>query len=470
LTTVVENPPQLRRHHPDLALAVIVSCQLMIGIDTTVVTVALPHIQAGLHFSTANLSWVQNIYMLTFGGLLLLGGRAGDLFGRRRTLIAGVSLFTVASLLGGLATDGWMLLAARGLQGVGAAVVGPSAMALIATLFEGPARVRALSIFSAVTGAGGATGLLLGGVLTEAASWRWVMFINVPIGLLIIAAAPVFLTETARRTVRFDFAGAFLSTAGSSSLVFAFIQAADHGWGDGTSMGAFVAALVLLTGFVLAQRRAAEPVMPLSLFADRTRASAYFSMLLLPGAMFGMFFFATQYLQNVLDYSPLQAGFAFLPMMACQFACVRLLPRFLPRFGVWPFLVTGMALVTVGMFWLAALSATDGYAAGLLGPLALMGLGGGMSMLPLNVTVLSSVRPEEAGAASGVAQSAIWSGGALGSAVLVSVYGSATRGRPGLDALVNGMNEAFLVGALAFAIPALLVAVFLLRPRAAQGA
>lgn len=247
MTTTVVQRSAVR---PQAALAVIVGAQLMIGLDTTVVTVALPQIREALSFSAAGLSWVQNGYMLAFGGLLLLGGRVGDLFGRRRTLIVGVSLFTIASFAGGLAYEPWHLVAARVAQGIGAALAGPSTMALIATLFDGPARVRALSIYSAVVGAGGAVGLLLGGLLTDAASWRWVMFVNVPLGACVLMSASRYLPETPRREVRFDFAGAALSTLGAVSLVYGFINAADHGFGDRLTVALFVLAGALFGVFV----------------------------------------------------------------------------------------------------------------------------------------------------------------------------------------------------------------------------
>ncbi|WP_433472837.1 MFS transporter [Spirillospora sp. CA-142024] len=447
-------------HRPGIILAVIVGCQLMIGLDTSVVTIALPEVRQGLGLSTGGLAWIQNSYMLAFGGLLLLGGRAGDVFGRRRTFTAGIALFTAASLLGGLANAGWWLLAARTLQGVAAAVAAPSAMALIATNFQGPARVRALSVFSAVTGAGAAVGMIVGGVLTEAGSWRWVFFVNVPVGLVLMLVAPRVLSGTRRRPGRFDLGGAVASTLGMTALVYALIRAGEDGWGDGRALAAFGAAAVLLAAFVAVEARVRQPIMPLWLLTGRDRAASYLTQLGLAAGMFGAFFFLTQYLQQVLGYGPLRAGAAFLPMVGMQFAVVRTAPRVMQRLGAKPLVVTGTVLLTAGLLWLTRLSPGDGYAGGLLVPFMLMGAGGGMAVLPLNATILASVEPEQSGAASGVAQTMLWSGGSLGSAAMVTTYGSASSGHD----VVAGMDAAFTTGAV-FAAAALLVAALVLRVR-----
>jgi EmrB/QacA subfamily drug resistance transporter len=455
-------------------LAVIVGCQLMIGLDTAIVTIALPDVQRGLHVSPGGLAWIQNAYMLTFGGLLLLGGRAGDILGRRRVFVTGVVVFTLASLLGGLATAGGWLVAARALQGLGAAIAGPSALALIAISFEGPARVRALSIFSAVVGAGGAIGMLAGGVLTDWASWRWVFFVNVPLGVVLALAAPRCIRETERRPGRFDLAGALTSTTGMLALVYGFIRAGSDGWRDARTLISFALAAVLLGLFMVIERRARQPIMPLHLFADRDRAGAFANMLLLCAGMFGMFYFLTQFLQDVLGFGPLQAGAAFLPMVLMQFACVRTVPRLLPRFGSKPVVVTGAALVTAGLAWLSLISDGSGYATSVLGPMLLMGMGGGLSIMPLNLIILSSVPPQESGAASGLAQTMIWAGGGLGSAVLVTVFGTASRHAAGRlpagirstaqqhHVLTQGMASAFTASAV-FAVCALAVSLFVIR-------
>ncbi|MBO2451268.1 MFS transporter [Actinomadura barringtoniae] len=441
----------------------------MIGVDTSVVTIALPGIRDALHLSTSGLTWVQNSYMLTFGGLLLLGGRTGDIFGRRRVFAAGVVVFTLASLLGGVATSGGMLIAARALQGVAAAVAAPSAMALIAANFEGAARVRALSIFSGVTGAGAAIGMLVGGVLTEAASWRWVFFINLPVGLALAVLGPRFITETPRRPGRFDIAGTVTSVLGMTALVFGFIRAGSDGWRDGLTIGAFAASIVLLAAFVAVEARVRQPIVPLRLFRDRDRSGAYLAMPLYVSGMFGAFFFLTQYLQEVLGYGPLRAGVAFLPMVGMQFTVLRILPRVLPRFGARPFVVTGAILVGLGLLWLSRVSADSGYVTGMLGPFLMMGAGGGIAIMPLNMTVLAKVPAEDAGAASGVAQAVIWLGASLGSAVLVTVFGAATRHTTGDPAhvMVHGLDVVFASGA-AFALAALLVVLVALRPQRKQ--
>ncbi|MEU7084251.1 MFS transporter [Streptomyces achromogenes] len=441
-------PPPAR---PGTILLVIVTAYLMVGVDSTVVNVALPDIQRGLGFSPTGLSWVLNAYTLTFGGLLLLGGRVGDLLGRRRTLTAGVLLFALSSLLGGLATDGTWLLAARALQGVGGALIAPSTLALITTGFpDGPARHRALSVYSSMAGIGASAGLVLGGMLTSWASWRWALLVNVPLGLVLALALPRFVPETPRHPGRFDLPGALTGTAGTTSLVYAFIRVSEGGWSDPRALAGFAAAAALLTGFLLVESRAAQPVLPLSLFADRNRAGGYAVILLLPAGMFGAFYFLTLFGQQVLRYSPLRAGFAFLPMTLVMFTTVRLVPRLLARFGTRPVLLTGLSLAALGTGWLALLEPGDGYADGLLGPLVLVGLGLGLSFMPLNATILSAVTPRQAGAASGLLQTLQWLGGTVGLSVLVTVYGTATRHTTGSpDAvLTHGAAHAFAAGAL----------------------
>ncbi|GAA1294966.1 MFS transporter [Planotetraspora silvatica] len=444
--------------HPRVALAIVVTCQLMIGLDSTIVTIALPEIQQDIGFSPTGLSWVMNAYLLAFGGLLLLGGRAGDILGRRRVFTAGVVVFTLGSLLGGLATAEWGLLAARAVQGVGAAIAAPSILALIATTFtEGAARNRAISVYSAVTGAGGAIGLILGGVLTDAASWRWVFFVNVPIGMAVVVLAPRFIARPVTHPGRFDLAGAATVTGGMVSLVYALITAADSGWRE--ALPGLAAALVLLGAFVAVETRARQPIMPLRLLADRARSAAYLIELLLAAGMFGFFFFMTQFVQWVLHMDPLAAGFAFLPMAVTQFSVVRVVPRLLPRFGARRIVLAGVTVSLAGMAWLTQVSADTGYLGGLFGPMVLLGLGGGLSFMPLNATILTGVAPQESGAASGLAQTTVWAGGALGSAALVTVYGSAVRHGP----LVHGIAVAFGGGAV-FAALALVTAALALRP------
>ncbi|MFF4830999.1 MFS transporter [Streptomyces sp. NPDC001315] len=448
-------------------LLVIVTAYLMVGVDSTVVNVALPDIQQDLDFSPMGLSWVLNAYTLAFGGLLLLGGRVGDIAGRRRTLAVGVLLFAGSSLLGGLATESAWLLAARALQGVGAALTAPSTLALITTNFpEGPRRNHALGVYASMAGIGASLGLVLGGMLTSWASWRWALLINVPIGIAVAAALPRFVTETPRHAGRFDAAGAFTGTAGMTSLVYAFIRVSEGGWSDTQAQVGFSTAAALLAGFTLIESRADQPILPLRLFSSRNRAGGYAGVLLLPAGMFGAFYFLTLISQQVLEYSPLRAGFAFLPMTLAMFTTVRFVPRLLARLGAKPVLLTGMTLLIASGVWLWRLESGDGYLAGLFGPLLLMGLGVGLSFMPLNATILAGVEPREAGAASGLLQTLQWLGGTLGLSVLVTVFGTATRHATGSPAeiLTEGAARAFGVGAL-IALAALLVSAFVITGR-----
>jgi EmrB/QacA subfamily drug resistance transporter len=460
-----------RASHPDVTLAVIATGYLMVALDATVVNVALPRIQSSLHFSGTGLSWVLNAYTLTFGGLLLLGGRAGDILGRRRVLVAGVGLFTVASLLGGMATTAGWLLAARAVQGVGAAFITPSTLALIATNFaEGGQRNRALSIYSAVVGAGGSVGLIVGGTLTQVASWRWVLFINVPIGIALIALAPRYLQEPDRHPGRFDLAGAVTGTLGVTALVYGCIRASADGWGDHLTLGALAAAAGFIAVFGAIEARASQPIVPLRLFADRTRAATYLNMLLIPATMFGAFFFLTQFTQNVLGFRPLAAGLAFLPMALPMFVTVRTVPRLLPVLGPKPILVAGAGLIVAACGWLTQVSAGSSYAGSLLGPLLLLGVGVGLSIMPMNMVILSGVAPHEAGAASGLLQTMQWVGGSLGLAVLVTVFGAArddARQGDAATSLVHGIATAFTASTV-FATCALLVVLVAIRPSTAR--
>ncbi|MCB5180235.1 MFS transporter [Streptomyces antimicrobicus] len=417
-----------RDGRPGVALVVIAACQLMVVLDATIVNIALPHIQTALSFSTTDLSWVLSAYTLTFGGLLLLGGRAGDILGRRRVFMAGILLFTAASLLGGFAQEPWQLLAARALQGVGGAIASPTSLALITTTFpEGPARNRAFGVFAAVSAGGGAIGLLAGGMLTEWLDWRWVLFVNVPIGVLIAILAPLYISESERHPGRFDIAGALTSTAGMASLVYGFIRASEDGWRDGFTLGSFAAAVILLGLFAVIESRAPEPITPLRMFADRNRAGTYLIMLSLAAAMFGMFFFIVQFVQNVLGFSPIASGVAFLPVTVAIVTAAGLSQRFLPRLGPKPFMVTGAALTGTGLTWLAFIDTGSTYLTGVLGPMLLFGFGMGLNFVTLTLTAVSGVAPHEAGAASGLLNASQQVGGSLGLSILVTVFGTASR-------------------------------------------
>ncbi|GAA3012258.1 MFS transporter [Kitasatospora sp. NPDC127116] len=469
-----DRPAPAGTRRPGLTLAVIATCYLMVGIDSTIVNIALPKIQAALDFSPVGLSWVINAYLLAFGGLLLLGGRAGDIFGRRRVLVIGTVLFTAASLLGGLANAPWLLILARALQGVGAAMAAPGTLALIASNFEeGTPRNRALSIYSATAATGTSIGLILGGILTSWVSWRWVQFVNVPIGVAVAVLAPMCIRETARQNGRFDFLGTITGTAGVGLLVYAFIRVPAEGWSDSLTVTCFVAAVVLLIGFVLVERRVSHPMVPLALFRDRTRTAAYLNMLMFTATILSLFYFLSQFIQNVLEFSPIRAGLAFLPMTLGMFAVARVVPKLLPKYGAKRFMVVGALLMTVTAVWLSRISASDSYAVGVLGPMLLFGVGAGCCLMPTNVTVLSGVQPQLAGAASGVLQTMMQLGGALGLSILVTVYGTAsddaakhpqagTAVEEAHRALTHGVQSAF-TASIAFVGCALVIATLLIR-------
>ncbi len=417
-----------RGHHPALALTIIAASQLMVVLDATIVNIALPHIQQALHFSTTSLSWVLNAYTLTFGGLLLLGGRAGDILGRRRVFIFGIALFTFASLLGGLATSSAWLLAARALQGVGGAIASPTALALITTNFpEGEERNRAFGVFAAVAVAGGSIGLLAGGMLTSWLSWRWVLFVNVPIGVLLALLAPMYITESERQPGRFDFGGALTSTAGMVALVYGFIRAAQQGWSDAGTVGSFAAAVLLLAIFLSIETRTRQPITPLHMFRNRNRAGTYAIMFALAAAMFGMFFFLTLFVQDVLGYSPLRAGVAFLPVTAALILASQFSARSLPRVGPRRLMTAGAVLAVGGLAWLSQVSVTSGYLEGILGPMLVFGLGMGSLFVPLTITAVSGVDRHETGAASSLLNVMQQVGGSLGLSILVTVFGTASR-------------------------------------------
>ena len=462
--------------HPGLVLAVILTCQLMVVLDATIVNIALADIKTDLHFSSASLSWVVNAYTLTFGGLLLLGARAGDILGRRRTFLTGIALFTVSSLVGGFAQNSAELLAARAIQGIGGALASPSALALLMTMFpQGRERTRAIGLYTAVSIGGSAVGLIAGGMLSQWASWRWVLFVNVPIGIVLVAVARLVLPETQRQRGRFDLAGALTSTLGMAALVYGFVHAATAGWSNAGTIGSFVAGLVLLAGFVVTEMRAESPITPLRLFADRNRSSSYVARLLLVAGMMGMFFFLTQFLRGVLHYSDLKTGFAFVPLTAIVFTSSQLSARVLvDRFGPNRLMIGGITLSTSGMLWLTQLSANSGYLS-LVGPLLVFGMGNGLAFVPLTTASLDNVDPADAGAASGLVNVMQQVGGSLGLAVLVTVFGTASKHaaahpRAG-ETAAELARRAFVVGAdrsfwaaTIFLAGTLLLVTFAIRP------
>ncbi|RKT10857.1 EmrB/QacA subfamily drug resistance transporter [Streptomyces sp. 1114.5] len=493
-------PPQAGKGRgKGITLAVIAATQLMVVLDATIVNIALPHIKDALNFSTTDLSWVINAYTLTFGGLLLLGGRAGDILGRRRVFIFGTLLFGLASLLGGFAQDSSLLLAARALQGIGGAICSPTAFALIATNFEeGPERNKAFGVFSAVAGSGAAIGLLAGGLLTEYLDWRWVFFVNVPIAILIAVAAPRYIAESERHPGRFDLPGALASTLGLVGLVYGFIRAASDGWSDSITLGSFAAGAILLAAFFVIENRTDQPITPLHLFANRNRTGGLVMMLCLAAAMFGIFFYVVLFVQGPLGYSPLKAGVSFLPISVSIIIAAQIASNLQAKYGPKPFMAGGALLVTVGLTWLTQMSGDSGYLDGVLGPTVVFGFGMGLIFVPVMLLAVAGVPGEETGAASGLLNSMQQIGGSLGLSILTTVFAhyataeataqlpgfmkSATPDQlaylqqhhefpPGTDAansvLTQGISHGFIVGA-ALAAVALLIAVFVIKAKASD--
>ena len=444
-------------------ILIVLVAQRMLVLDVTVVNVALPRIDEVLSFGPAQLSWVLNAYALAFGGLLLLGGRLGDVRGRLRVFETGLAVFVLGSLLGGLAPTPALLVGARALQGVGAALAAPSVLALLMTSArdEGE-RNRALALFGAVSSGGASIGLLLGGLLTDVGSWRWTLFINVPIGLVVLLLAPRFVAETERRPGRFDVVGAVTATLGAVSIVWALIGAPEHGWGSARTIGGLVLGLLMIVVLARTETRVAHPMIQPSLLRSRTRVAALTMMALVVGAQLSMFFLVVQYVQRVLGYGPLASGFAFLPFSLGIFAVSRVTPRLLGRFGALPLLMTGTLLLTFGYVWLSSAGVDGTYATSVLVPMTLGGIGGGLSFMPITAMVLSGVESEHAGAASGMLQTTQQLGSALGVAIIVSVY--AAGAVPG--EFVPGAQAAFLTSAgFSFAAFLIATAVLVLRRR-----
>ena len=415
--------------HLGLALAVIAGAQLMIVLDATIVNVALPTIHRSLHFSIDNLEWLITAYALTFGGLLLFGGRTGDLFGKRRMFMIGIGIFAAASLLGGFATNDLWLIITRALQGVGGAIAAPTALSLIATNFpEGPQRNRAMGVYAAMAGGGGAAGLLLGGVLVDLVSWRWVFFVNVPIALTILFLAPRALNESSTMAGRLDVPGALTATGGMLALVYGLSNVASHSWTAASTVVSLVTAVVLLLVFILVETRMSDPLMPLHIFNNRNRSGVYAIMLCIGTAMFSMFFFLTQFLQNVLGWSALRTGVGFLPMTVGIIVAAVLTSRLIGTIGIRIPLLVGPAATAIGLFLLSRLGVDSGYT-GILVPLLIVSLGMGFSFVPLTLTAVSGVLPQEAGLASALLNTTQQVGGALGLAILSTIAINATRAK-----------------------------------------
>ena len=410
-----------------LALGVIATAQLMVVLDATIVNVALPHIQHALGFSGSGLEWVVNAYTLAFGGLLLLGGRAGDILGRRRVFIAGIILFTLASLLGGFATTQAGLLAARALQGVGGAIVAPTALSLITTNFpEGPRRNRAVGVYSAMSIGGIAVGLLAGGLLTNYLSWRSVLFVNVPIGIAVALLASWALAESKRYPGRFDLPGAISGTGGIVALVYGLSSAGTTSdgvshWGDAKVLAWLSAAVVLLAAFLVIEARSQHALMPIRVFRNRSRSGAYLVTLCIGTALVGMFFFLTIFVQTIWGYSALKTGVAFLPIVAVIMAGAGAGTVLIPRTGARPLLIAASAISVGGMFWLSRISEHSTYAGGLLGPMLVTGAGLGILFMPLPLVALSKVEDRDAGLASSLVNTGQQVGGSIGLAILGTV-------------------------------------------------
>jgi EmrB/QacA subfamily drug resistance transporter len=467
-------PPQYTPRGKNLALLLLAMTQFVIVIDASIVNVALPSIGAHLHFARADLSWVVNAYTLTFGGFLLLGGRMADLLGRRRMFMLGLVLFSLASFAGGIAqSEGW-LIAARAVQGLGAAVVSPAALSIITTTFaEGAERNRALGIWGAVAGAGGAAGVLLGGILTSGLSWRWVLFVNVPIGIAAAILAPRTLhesrSEDATRT--FDLPGAATVTAGLALLVYAVVDAVNSGWGSATTLLRLAGAAILLIAFLTIELRSRNPLMPFSIFRLRTLRGANIVGLLIGMSLFSMFFFISLYLQDVLHDSPIEAGVSYLPLAVGIILSAGAASQIVTRVGFKPPLIAGLLLVAGGLLWFSRVPAPGGsFAADVLGPSLLAAVGLGFAFVPVTIAAVTGTEPEEAGLASGLINTSQQVGGALGLAILATIANSRTQSvfhagvHSSAVALTKGFDRAFLVGA-GFAVAGAILAAVLISSR-----
>ncbi|HEV8219789.1 MAG TPA: MFS transporter [Streptosporangiaceae bacterium] len=473
---------------PGPALLVIATAQLVVVLDATIVNVALPHVQAALGFSGSGLEWVINAYALAFGGLLLLGGRAGDLLGRRRMFVTGLVLFAAASLAGGLATGPAWLLAARAVQGAAGAIVAPTALALIATTFPaGPPRNRAMGVYASMSAVGGAAGLIAGGLLVTYASWRWVMFVNVPIGVAAALGALTVLPGTAGRPGRFNLPGAVTGTGGVAALVYGLSNAAtspdgaSH-WGDARVIVALAAGAVLLAAFAVIEARSRHALLPVRLLRNRDRAGVNLVMLGAGTGVFGVFFFVTLFAQDVWGYSALRTGVAFLPLTAALLAASAAASALVPRTGVRPLLLAGGAASAGGLFWLSRVTEHGSYASGLLGPGLVLGLGLGLLFVPLPLVALAGVADDDSGVAASLLNAGRQIGGSIGLAVLGTVAWTVvahsarapagTAGGAGAGhaapaaayrhALAAGFDRAFLVAA---GISALIVLVTVIAIR-----
>lgn len=449
-----------------LWLVVLIACagQFLVVLDVSVVNVALPSMRTDLGLTAAGLQWVINAYAIAFAGFMLLGGRAADLFGRRRMFVVGLGLFTLASVAGGLAQEGWQLLAARAVQGLGAAVLSPSTLTLLtAAVPVGPARTRAVGTWTAVGAAGGAAGGFVGGLLVDLLSWRWVLLINVPIGALVLLCACLWLTES-RVTdgrARLDLPGAILVTGGLATLAYGIVQTEESGWTAPATLTPLLAGALVLALFVWWETRATAPLMPLRIFRTRAVSAANATMALCASTTFGMWFFMTVYAQNVLGYTPLQAGLALVPSSASVIVGSKLSPRLLPRFGARPIAVTGVLIAAAGFAWQSTMTPDGTYTTAILIPGLLMMFGIGIGSTPLAILATTSAPPSEAGLASGLINTSRTMGGALGLSILSTVAAAWTTDTPTPASLTAGYAAAFRVAACVLVATAALMAVWL---------
>jgi EmrB/QacA subfamily drug resistance transporter len=448
-----------------IALILLCVAQFVVVLDASIVNVALPTIGDALDFTESNLPWVVNAYVLTFGGFLLLGGRLADLLGRRRVFMAGLVLFAIASLAGGLATSSGQLIVARAVQGLGAAILSPAALSIVATTFrDGAERNKALGIWGAVAGSGGAAGVLLGGVLTEGLGWEWVLWVNVPIGLIAAAIAPSLIAESRaeNETRHFDVAGAFTVTAGLSLFVYALVDAENAGWGSGRTIGLLAVAVALLLAFVFVERRSRAPLVPFSIFRIRTITGANVVGILTGASLFSMFFFISLYMQQVLGYSPIRAGLSYLPLAVSIIISAGVASQLVTKVGFKPILAVGMGLIAAGLLWFSQISVDGSFASDILGPSLLAAVGLGFAFVSVTIAAVSGIEDREQGLASGLINTSQQVGGALGLAILSAVSISVTGSSHDPTVLTEGFQAAFLVGAC-FAALGLAATLLLIR-------
>jgi EmrB/QacA subfamily drug resistance transporter len=451
--------------HTTAILAIILISYFMILLDNSIIFTALPKIHVAMRFSPVGLAWVQDAYTLVFGGLLLLGARAGDLLGRRRVFVFGLAVFALASMLIGFSPAGWWLIGARGVQGVGAAIVAPSSLSLLTASFpEGRERAKAVGLYGATAGIGASLGLVVGGALASWVSWRAGFFINVPIGAAMIVLAPRYLPESVRARGRFDFVGAVTATLGVGAVVYGIVHSADSGWSAPATVVPLAAGAGLIAALAVTEGRVAQPVMPLWLFASRERAGAYLARLLYLGAMIGFFFYSTQYLQGVLGFSAFQAGVAFFPMTVVNFAVAMAIPRLTARLGQAVPLAAGVVLTLAGMAWLAQVTVTSSYWTAVALPMVLIGAGQGLAFAPLTSAGLAGVSATDAGAASGLVNTFHQLGMALGLGVLVAVSAGSGRGLATAAAVLSAHVHTALTAGSALLAGSLLAALGLILP------